>query len=297
MSKCKAYKKKTCWFSCSQGSYCSSCTKQKDENHIIDALNGNNAGALLEILQDKKYQQLIQKDDLIDNILRRLYMLDKESLKQYIKSTHNTPTENSLIRRIYTHSDTYLCTVISWMIRNDLYDSLVQPYCLRCITHLMRYGDEHSKQNITYSIQFDLYGPHHINIKSIICKNRDKLDLLTDLGRAIIERDGVNCTFKYYNKILKQFIGSEEYANYTEELAYHPLLHSQILHTDDLSKKENLYLKWRKRKDSYSEELIAKGMHPTRVMQWCMTDCEKEGFSEIPLYQFNGGRAAWNDCF
>ena len=297
MSKCKAYKKKTCWFSCSQGSYCSSCSKQKDENYIIDALNGKDTEVLLKILHDKKYEQRIQKDDIIDNILRRLYMLDKQLLKQYIKSAQNTPIENSIIRRIYTHSNTYLCAVVGWMIRNDLYDSLVQPCCPRCITHLMRYGDKYSMRNIIYSIQFELSGPHHINIKSVICKNKDKLDVLTDLGRAIIERDGVNCAFKYYNKILKQFVSPEEYANYTEELTYHPLLHSQILDTNDLSKKENLYVKWRKRKDPYWEELIAKGMHPTRVMQWCMTDCEKEGFLEIPSYQFNQGRAAWNEWF
>jgi hypothetical protein len=161
----------------------------------------------------------------------------------------------------------------------------------------MRYGDQYATRNITYSIQFNLFGPHHINIKNIVCKNKGNLDILTDLGRAIVERDGVNCTFKSYNKILKQFVSPEEYTNYIEELAYHPLLHSQILDTNDLSKKENLYLKWRKRKDSYWEELIAKGMHPTRVMQWCMTDCEKKDFSEIPSYQFNQGRASWNEWF
>ena len=87
---------------------------------------------------------------------------------------------------------------------------------------------------------------------------------------------------------------SRYYHSYTESLREHPLLHNSILESDDIDSRKKLYKGFRARKDPYWEELIAKGMHPCRVIQWCMTEEEKEGFSQIPPYIFLEGRADWD---
>ena len=158
----------------------------------------------------------------------------------------------------------------------------------------MRYGSAKEVGQLKYSIQFDLYGPHHINVKSAVIRNKSNLPLLTDMANAILERDDSNYILEYYNEILRKNISLEDFKAYGETMRFHPLLHKCILQLGSADDKNDLYMLFRGRKDSYWEELIAKGMHPCRVMQWCMTEDEKEGFSHIPAYIFTDGRAEWD---
>jgi len=162
------------------------------------------------------------------------------------------------------------------------------------MSHLIRYGTAKEADSVKYSIQFDLYGPHHINIRAAVARNKNNLPLLTDMANAIIESDCRSYLLTQYNQIVHNNISPLDYEFYTESLSTHPLLHKSILESESTDNKKNLYLSFRARKDPYWEELIAKGMHPCRVMQWCMTEDEKEGFSQIPPYIFSDGSAEWN---
>lgn len=292
--------KNNCWFS-AKNSSCSPCDKKKKQATIIEALRGKSLEALMKILKDPSYGELIRNTDMLDNLLKKMYILNKDYLEFYLYKIQGTSTEAHLISRIHTHSNTLLCPIVGWMIRNGLYDSSINISCLRCMSHLMRYGNAKEADNVKYSLQFDLYGPHHINIRAAVAKNKANLPLLTDMGNAIIERgnriierEDTNYLLVYYSEILRKTINPYDYYSYTESMREHPLLHKSILESDDLDSRKKLYRGFRARKDPYWEELIAKGMHPCRVIQWCMTEEEKEGFSQIPPYNFLEGRAEWD---
>ena len=285
--------KNNCWFSAKK-THCSPCDRKKKEEIVIEALKGNSLDALVKILKDPTYKELVQKADMLDNILRKIYILNKDYLAFHLYKIQGTSAEAHLLSRIHTHSNTYLCTIVGWMIRAGIYDTSINICCLRCMTHLMRYGESDS---VKYSIQFALYGTHHVNVNSAIIKNRSNLPLLTDMGFAILESEGNSQVLTCYNQILRKTISEESYILYLQELSNHPLLHMSILQSGTESQKKLLYNKLRKRKDPFWEELIAKGMHPSRVMQWCMTEDEKQGFSEIPEYILSPDVAPWNISF
>lgn len=279
-----------CWFSANK-TYCSPCDRKNKEQTVIDALTGNSVEALVKVLNDTNYTELIQKGDTLDNILRKMYILDKKYLEVYLNDIQGTPSESYLISRIHTHSNTFLCTVVGWMIRNGLYDSSINICCLRCMYHLIRYGES---DDIKYSIQFGLTGPHHINVNSAIIKNKNNLPLLTDIGNAIIETKDKNHIFHQYNQLVRNNISEGNYILYLEELNNHPLLHMATLESDIDFQIKILYTNLMKRKEPYWEELMAKGMHPSRVMQWCMTEDQKKCFDKIPEYIFSSEEAPWN---
>lgn len=288
--------KNNCWFS-TKNSSCSPCDKKKKQETIIEALRGKSLEALTKILKDPSYGELIRNTDMMDTLLKKIYILNKDYLEFCLYKIQGTATEAHLISRIHTHSNTFLCTIVGWMIRNGLYDSSINICCLRCMSHLIRYGTPKEADNVKYSIQFDLYGPHHINIRAAVSKNKANLPLLTDMGNAIIERGEMEYLLAQYSEIVRKNVNPYEYDSYTESLRHHPLLHKSILESDDADSRKNLYMDFRARKDPYWEELIAKGMHPCRVIQWCMTEEEKEGFSQIPPYIFLKGRAEWDIDF
>jgi hypothetical protein len=285
--------KNKCWFSAKKN-HCSPCEKKRKEESIIEALSGKSLEALISILEDTSYDELIRTNDILDNILRKMYMLDNDYLELYLQKIQGTRAEAHLLSRIHTHSNTFLCPVVGWMIRKGLYDPSINICCFRCMIHLMRYGKGKDLDSVKYSIQFDLYGPHHINMRAAVVKNKDNLPLLTDMGNAILERGDSNYLVGYYNDILRKTISTADLEAYSEIMKHHPLLHKCILQLGNADDKKDLYLSFRTRKDPYWEELIAKGMHPCRVMQWCMTEDEKEGFSHIPPYIFLDGKADWD---
>lgn len=285
--------KNNCWFSAKK-SHCSPCDRKMKEETILEALQGKSLEALLKILRDPTYDELIRKNDMLDNMLRKMYILNKDYLKFYLYKIQGTAAEAHLISRIHTHSNTFLCTIVGWMIRNGLYDSSINICCLRCMTHLMRYGEEKEIDLLKYSIQFDLYGPHHINLRAAVVKNKSNLPLLIDMANAMLERGDSNYLLGYYNAMIRKTISTLDLESYSNSMKHHPLLQNCILSLGTDDDKKDLYLAFRARKDPYWEELMAKTMYPSRVMQWCMTEDEKKEFSEIPTYTFSSGEAPWN---
>jgi len=285
--------KNKCWFS-AKNTHCSPCQKKKKEESIIQALEGKSLEALTKILKDPSYDELVRRSDVLDNLLRKIYILNKDYLEFYLYKIQSTAAEAHLLSRIHTHSNTFLCPIVGWMIRKGLYDSSINICCLRCMIHLMRYGGEKEVDSLKYSIQFDLYGPHHINLRAAVVRNKTNLPLLIDMANAILERGDNNNLLGYYNQIIRKEVSTADRESYSNTMKHHPLLHNCILQLGAADDKKELYLSFRARKDLYWEELIAKGMHPCRVMQWCMTEDEKEGFSHIPPYIFSDGRADWD---
>jgi hypothetical protein len=274
--------KNKCWFSANK-TYCSPCNRKRKEETIIDALNGNSVEVLIQILEDKGFEELMTKNDTLDNMLRKIYILNKDFLYHYLCKMQGTVAESNLISRIHTHSNTFLCTIVGWMIRRRIYDSSINICCLRCMSHLIRYGTAVDANNVKYSIQFELYGPEHINIRGAVAKNAKDLYLLTEMANAIIERyaesEGLlnKSIYSKYNDIVSKNISISDYNLYKQSINTHPILHKATLE-DKI----------------YCGELITKSMHPSRVMQWCMTEDQKNGYSEIPKYTFSDGIAPWN---
>lgn len=287
---------KTCWFSTNK-TYCSSCQIKRKEKAVGDALNGDSLHTLLNILTDQDYSKVLHRGDTLDLILQKMYTLNKDYLEFYLHKIQGTTAESHLISRIYTHSNALLCPIVGWMIRRNLYDSSINICCLRCMIHLMRYGTTPEVDSLKYSIQFDLYGPQHINIRAAVAKNKTNLPLLIDMANAMLERGDSNYVLGCYNEIVRKNLSTLDYESYCNIMKHHPVFHKCILTLGDTSDKKYLYLSFRARKDAFWEELIAKSMHPSRVMQWCMTEDEKQGFTHIPDYIFSDGRAEWNISF
>lgn len=292
--KCKGYKKDKCWFSANKSQLCSLCNRVKDEDYIIDALNGNNPTVLTEILFDSRFESLVKRGDTFDNILRKIYIIDKNYLRVFLESIQNKPIGSHFLTRLYTHSDTYLCGVVGWMIRNEIYPSEILPCCMKCMANLIRYGTLQSIQDVIYSIHFDLRGPHHINIRSAICKNINKLSLICDIAYAIVETDGASFIYDAYNTMVKSCMTEMQYNIYMYKVNSHPLLHNQILISDNKLDLKELYCRIKDWRYPYWEELIAKGMHPSRVIHWVMTEDQKECISGISNYEFVKGKAPWD---
>jgi hypothetical protein len=287
---------KNCWFSAKK-TYCSSCEIKRRGEAVDDALNGDSLHTILNILKDQEYSEVLHRGDKLDLIIRKMYMLNKDYLEFYLHKIQGTGTEAHLVSRINTHSNTALCPIVGWMIRAGLYDHSINICCLRCMIHLMRYGTTRDVDSLKYSIQFDLYGPEHINIRAAVAKNKKNLPLLIDMANALLERGDCSYVLRCYNEILRRNISSLDCESYSQTMKHHPLLHKAILALGEINDKKELYLSFRERKDPFWEELIAKSMHPSRVMQWCMTEDEKQGFTHIPDYIFSDGRAEWNINF
>ena len=298
--KCKGYNKEGCWFSVKQGNLlCSSCFTKKNEDYIIHTLHGKSVDNLISLLKDAKYRQLIQRDDILDNILYRIYTIDRKMLKDYLESILGKPEESILNLRIHTHSNTYLCGVVGFMIRSGIYDSSILPCCLICMSHIIRHadiallrGDIAAFSNISYAIQFDLYGTNHINIRSAIVKNLKNMSSIVSLAAALIEGNHTHL-YNLYNRTVKSLMTEDKYNDYMKQVNTHPLLHKLILSLDNTEAKNVVYSILKERIEPFWEELFAKGMHPSRVMPWCMSDDEKEIIGSNS-YVFKDGAAPWN---
>jgi hypothetical protein len=291
--KCKGYNKESCWFSVNKSNLlCSSCFTQKNEDYIINTLGEKNVDNLISLINDIKYRHLVQRGDVLDNILYRIYSIDRNVLKTYLESIVGKPEESIINLRIHIHSNTYLCGVVGFMIRNGLYDSSILPCCLTCMSHIIRNGDIEAFSNISYAIQFDLYGTNNINIRSAIVKNLKNVPRILHLAEALLE-GGHTHLYKQYNIIVESLMDDDEYKCYMKQLTYHHLLHNSILLLDNTHSKKEVYSIIRQRRQPYVEELLAKGMHPSRVMTWCMTNDEKDIVGNYS-YIFTEGKAPWN---
>ena len=183
--------------------------------------------------------------------------------------------------RIYTHNETDLCHVYGYYLRN-VDHCTPMPSCLRCLAHTLRYSkDKYVQSVILRSIVF-LYeeGP---NMQSIIARAKHtKSQALYEFGLAIVEVQGIYGVFDTYINTIDSPLAVKIQA--------HPLLHKMLMEDEYL--KRRVYARFRARKQVFYEELYAKAWHPSRFMQWCYTEDEKEGM-EIPEYKFQKN-ALWN---
>jgi hypothetical protein len=183
--------------------------------------------------------------------------------------------------RIYTHNETDLCPVYGYYLRN-VDHCTPMPSCLRCLAHALRYSkDKYAQSVILRSVVF-LYeeGP---KMQSIVARAKNtKSAALYEFGLAIIEVQGIYGVFDTYINMLD--------VSLAVKIQQHPLLHKFLMESELL--KRRVYGIFKARKQVFYEELYAKAWHPSRFMQWCYTEQEKEGM-DIPEYKFQKG-AAWN---
>lgn len=287
-SQCKAFGRKKCWLTPVHNShYCSSCTEAKDYVFIDRELKAANK-ALPNTVEFMLYYS--RKDTLV-KYLRKLYDKDKAFLESYLKSTENTPVYGHLMMLLTTHADTSLCPIIRWMATNGLYPmgSVLPRNCLRCISHIVRAG---VTDEVYYAITYPFTESGSFDLTRLVMKNIGNLELLARMGDAILETSGMCLVYTDYTKLVCKYLKSQvSRLDFIENLNTHPLLYKYYLESDDSKEKRALYLRFRKRKFIFFEELMAKSMHPSRVFQWCFSIDEIEDF---PPYEFCSGKAPWD---
>lgn len=287
-SQCKAFGRKKCWLTpVHKSHYCSSCTETKDYAFIERQLTVNYK-ALPNTVEFMLYYS--RKDTLV-KYLRKLYDKDKAFLESYLKSTENTPVYGHLMMLLTTHADTSLCPIIRWMATNGLYPmgSVLPRNCLRCISHIVRAG---LTDEVYYAITYPFTDSGSFDLTRLVMRNIGNLELLARMGDAILETSGMCLVYTDYTKLVCKYLKSQvSRLDFIENLNTHPLLYKYHLESDDSKEKRALYLRFRKRKFIFFEELMAKSMHPSRVFQWCFSIDEIEDF---PPYEFCSGKAPWD---
>ena len=204
-----------------------------------------------------------------------LYKENKASVLDFLSKNQTT-----FDYRIYTHNETNLCPVYGYYLRNTDHCTPM-PSCLRCLAHTLRYSKDKYVQGLILKSVVMRYedGP---NMQSIIARAKNNSKSLYEFGLAIIEAQGIYGVFDTYINLLDIPLAVKIQA--------YPLLH-KLLMEDELLKKR-IYGRFKARKQVFYEELYAKAWHPSRFMQWCYTEEEKEGM-DIPEYKFQKG-GPWN---
>lgn len=204
-----------------------------------------------------------------------LYKENKASVLDFLSKHQNT-----FDYRIYTHNETNLCPVYGYYLRH-VDHCTPMPSCLRCLAHTLRYSKDKYVQGLILKSVVMRYedGP---NMQSIIARAKNNSKSLYEFGLAIIEAQGIYGVFDTYINLLDIPLAVK--------IQGYPLLHS-LLMEDELLKRR-IYGRFKARKQVFYEELYAKAWHPSRFMQWCYTEEEKEGM-DIPEYKFQKG-GPWN---
>lgn len=295
---CKGYKK-TCWLPAKL--LCGSCEymKKVDEaKSIIDA------GQEYPRTADMSF---IKAGQNFDNMAYDIYKKDKVALNKFLNRFADV-----FNYKIYTHSNTNLCPVFSYYIRQGQGSQgheteTPMPNCLSCLAHVLRYSkDKYVQSLILRSVVFYQDGP---NIQSIVKKATNtnnesglasmgpcplikalispgpRSQPLYEFGAAIIEVQGIDGVFDTYIELINNI-------PLAVSLQKHPLLHKTLLEQSDVLKR-GIYKLFRHRKRIFYEELYAKAYHPSRFMQWCFTEDQKEGM-DISPYIFQDKGSPWN---
>ena len=226
--------------------------------------------------------------DTFDTIANYLYRNDKDLLEKYIWSN-----KALFSKRVYTHNDTQLCPVVSYFLRKNP-DIPMPGCCLLCLAHTLRYSDDEYVRNLIFRSVVIRYadGP---NLETMVRKaNRIAL---YEFGAALLEKQGPTGVFEEYIRIL---IRSKPDSGDTIVALYnHPVFHKAILSInldcqECLTNKQRIYNIFKGKKDAFSEELLAKSMHPSRVFYWCLEEGDKNDMEiDNKNYSFRQGKADW----
>lgn len=213
-----------------------------------------------------------------DNEAYILYTINKKATLDFLSMNQNT-----FDYRIYTHNDTKLCPVYGYYLRN-VDHCTPMPSCLRCLANALRYSkDKYVQSLILKSVVFRYEdGP---NMQSIIARAKNNQKNLYEFGLAIIEVQGIYGVFDTYLELINNIQLAVKIQR------HYPLLHKNLME-DELLKRW-VYPHFKVRKQIFYEELFAKAYHPSRFMQWCFTEEEKEGM-DIPQYNFQKVGSPWN---
>jgi hypothetical protein len=148
--------------------------------------------------------------------------------------------------------------------------------------------------DVYYAITYPLTEPGSFDLTRLIVKNLGNIGLLARMGDAILERSGMCSVYNDYMKLVCKYLKDQtRKLEFLELMNTHPLLHKYHLEGSDSKEKRALYLRFRKSKYIFFEELMAKSMHPSRVFQWCFSMDEIEG-CDFPPYEFCSGKAPWD---
>jgi hypothetical protein len=136
--------------------------------------------------------------------------------------------------------------------------------------------------------------PGSFDLARLVVKNIGNLTLLASVADAILETSGLCSAYSDYIKLVCKYLKDPtRRLEFLELLNTHPLLHIYQLKYAESEEKRALYLRFRKRRYIFFEELMAKSMHPSRVFQWCFSMDEIEG-CDFPPYEFCSGKAPWD---
>ena len=268
-------------------------------NTFVEKIQGSTItdSQILEELESENIQRILSSyihwypilDTLISAIYKRSHTLLQNLLKKYSRMNTN------LILRICDHSNTDICPVFMWMIRNNFYEYEFTPKnCTTCLAHLISYGNF---LPMTFLHQKNMLD----NCKRLINKRPNMDDSYT-----IIQSFAESTNFAIGDKKLGEFIedvmkilkkSDYDYTNeqldaFKERVYQHPLL----LSTKPLSKSMNFL---EARCSIWKEELMAKAWHPSRFQGWCI---DLESIREIKMGGFHiehakivkGVKAKWN---
>lgn len=286
---CHGYLVSKCWFPpVKNASLCKSCQLIKDKDTLNTVLKGPYDRKRMEqYLYSRGHETMVTIQDTFDTIANYLYRNDKDLLEKYIWSN-----KDLFSKRVYTHTDTQLCSIVSYMLRKKP-EIPLPGCCLMCLAHTLRYTDDEYLRSLIFRSVVVRYadGP---SVESMI-KKAKRMSLF-EFGAAILEKQGPHGVFNEYIKLLMRC--KPDSGDTIVALYAHPVFHKLTLSLnldcqECITQKRRIYNIFKGKKDVFFEELLAKSMHPSRVFQWCL-DNEDMNDMGIPPYQFKEGKADWD---
>lgn len=347
-SRCEGYKKSLCWNprqaalpraadDSSQahnlqnprqatGIYCDTCqiTSDRDELQSLSKVIASAPWPLEQILLAVNQPSIVRallKGNLhasLDTLLAAIYANpsrhSRATLKAYVEKLRDTPLRASLLLRVRNHCRTPLCAPFGWMLRNGCFeDSFLPQKCLKCVTHMIRYGCNERPDRIRLLSTFfgtllpQSQDPFMDLLRATLTTMTDGIERALDFIYAL--RDSPHAQFSLLAPTVENlFFGllnrpgfgfTRAQINHATLLLHH---HSAYIRAHMMLPVGNLlqipaaqYIT--SRLEPYREELTAKTWHPSRFQHWCWSEDEKAELPDIepaPPIVIPGRRALWD---
>jgi hypothetical protein len=257
---CQGYKISSCWIkTLNQSALCPTCLYRQYEDTLIN-IHTQTTEDILQILQEHDiHEYILHSYDTFDKILKLLYIHSRHTLTKYLQLPS---IQGILCTRVRHHSETDLCPVYSWIIRNDSNLYILPKKCIRCLTSTLAYSPmpELFRMLRFINVPIDQNDSLQMTLRKAL-KNRSYIKEFVD---AVMYS-----TPQHLDEVLK-FIDKYNPSNSVrEDCKYHPSNIARCL-ADASTQKFDMYTFIANNTEKFKDELMSVAWDPSRVLDWCI---------------------------
>jgi len=254
---CQGYQIPSCWITPAKNSiFCATCLHRKYED-ILQTVAVSKNSDILHILQS--IQGYILQSDAIDRLLKLLYTHHRNLLREYLETPE---IQGTLCTRIRYHSETDICPVYSWMIRNDKNTDILPRKCIRCITSSLLYSPtpELIRMIRFINIPIEQNDPLQVTLRKALSNKQTLKEFVDAVIYSIPE---------HLEEVMKFIDRYDPTNSVKDDCKNHPVNIAKRL-SDTATKKFETYTFLTSITEKFKEELLTIAWSPDRVLDWCI---------------------------